>query len=87
MGALLARFWTPRYALLPWALTSALLTVAAMWDFWDRRGPIDYILLGLAAYELMLGLLEQPATATPRAAAVRPRGSRSEGPSGGRETD
>jgi len=59
LGAVLARYWHPAYALLPWALTSAMLTVAAMWDYWSRGGSIDYVVLGLAAYELMLGLLEE----------------------------
>jgi hypothetical protein len=61
LGHVLARWWRPAYPLLPWAFTSAMLTVAAMWDYWSRRAPIDYTLLGLAAYELMLGLLEEPA--------------------------
>jgi hypothetical protein len=59
VGGILAQFWHPAYPLLPWALTSAMLTVAAMWDHWSRGGPIDYVVLGLAAYELMLGLLEE----------------------------
>ena len=59
LGAVLARYWHPAYALLPWALTSAMLTVAAMWDYWSRGGSIDYVVLGLAAYELMLGLMEE----------------------------
>jgi hypothetical protein len=58
LGALLARAWKPAYALLPWALTSAMLTTAAMWDFWTRGGAIEYTVLGLAAYELMMGLME-----------------------------
>jgi hypothetical protein len=58
LGALVARAWRPGYALLPWALTSALLTTAAMWDFWTRGGAIEYTVLGLAAYELMMGLME-----------------------------
>jgi hypothetical protein len=57
LGGVLARVWRPAYPLLPWALTSALLTVAAMWDYWRRGGPIDYVVLGLAAYELMFGLM------------------------------
>jgi hypothetical protein len=60
LGGTLARWWRPAYSLLPWAFTSALLTVAAMWDHWSRGGPIDYAVLGLAAYELMMGLLEEP---------------------------
>jgi len=59
LGAVLARYWHPAYPLLPWALTSAMLTAAAMWDYWSRGGSIDYVVLGLAAYELMLGLLEE----------------------------
>jgi hypothetical protein len=59
LGAVLARYWHPAYPLLPWALTSAMLTVAAMWDYWSRGGSIDYVVLGLAAYELMLGLMEE----------------------------
>ena len=62
LGALLARAWKPAHALLPWALTSALLTTAAMWDFWARGGSIDYTVLGLAAYELMIGLMEEDVT-------------------------
>ena len=59
LGAVLARYWRPAYPLLPWALTSAMLTAAAMWDRWSRGGSIDYVVLGLGAYELMLGLLEE----------------------------
>jgi hypothetical protein len=62
-GGALARVWQPAYPLLPWALTSALLMTAGMWDFWSRGGPIEWIVVGLAAYELMLGLLEVPARA------------------------
>lgn len=61
LGASLARVWHPAYPLLPWALTSALLMTAGMWDFWSRGGPIEWVVVGLAAYELMLGLLEEPA--------------------------
>ena len=63
LGAALARVWHPAYPLLPWALTSALLTVAGMWDYWTGRGPVEWIVVGLAAYELMSGLLVVPAPA------------------------
>lgn len=59
LGGLLARYWRPAYRLLPWALTSAMLSVAGMWDNWQRGGPIDFVIVGLAAYELMIGLLEE----------------------------
>jgi hypothetical protein len=61
LGGLLAGVWRPAHTLLPWAFSSAMLTTAAMWDYWQRGGPIDYVVLGLAAYELMMGLMEEPA--------------------------
>ena len=57
LGGLLATAWRPSQPLLPWALTSALLTVAAMWGYWTTGRPVDWVVLGLAAYELMMGLL------------------------------
>lgn len=63
LGSALARVWHPAYPLLPWALTSALLMTAGMWDFWSRGGPIEWVVVGLAAYELMIGLLEEPVPA------------------------
>jgi hypothetical protein len=64
LGSLLARAWKPAYPLLPWALTSAMLTTAAMWDFWMRGGSIEYTALGLGAYELMMGLMEDDVAVT-----------------------
>jgi hypothetical protein len=32
--------------------------VAGSWDRLSRGGPIDFTLVGLAAFELMIGLLE-----------------------------
>lgn len=57
IGGVLARVWRPTYPLLPWALTSALLTVAGVWDHWTKGAPVEWLVLGLAAYELMIGLL------------------------------
>ena len=73
LGGLLARWWEPAYPLLPWAFTSAMLTLGGMWDYWSRGAAIDYTLLGLAAYELMIGLLEEPAPAPGRQTATRSR--------------
>jgi hypothetical protein len=71
LGGFLSRFWRPAYPLLPWAFTSAMLTVGAMWDRWSRGGSIDYTVLGLAAYELMLGLMETAPAETSRRASDR----------------
>ena len=57
LGGALARVWRPRYPLLPWALTSALLMTAGMWDRWSVGGRVEWLVVGLSAYELMLGLL------------------------------
>jgi hypothetical protein len=57
LGGALACVWHPAYPLLPWALTSALLMVAGLWDYWTGRGPVEWIVVGLSAYELMIGLL------------------------------
>ena len=61
LGGFLATAWRPSQPLLPWALTSALLTVAAMWGHWTTGGPVEWVVLGLSAYELMMGLLEEDA--------------------------
>jgi hypothetical protein len=72
LGGLLARVWRPAYRLLPWALTSALLMTAGMWDFWSYGGPVEWIVVALSAYELMLGLLEKPEPAATTAPASPP---------------
>ena len=59
LGGALARVWRPACPLLPWALTSALLMTAGMWSYWSQGGPIEWIVVGLSAYELMLGLMEE----------------------------
>jgi hypothetical protein len=59
LGGALALVWRPAYPLLPWALTSALLMTAGLWDFWPRGGRVEWIVMGLAAYEFMIGLMEE----------------------------
>jgi hypothetical protein len=58
LGGLLSRVWTPAFPLLPWAFTSAMLMMAGTWDHLSRGGPVDYTVVGLAAFELMIGLLD-----------------------------
>ena len=59
LGGLLAACWKPRPVVLPWVFTSSGLCVMSFWDVVTRSGKIDFILLGLAAYELALGLTEE----------------------------
>jgi hypothetical protein len=56
LGGLLAPFATTRLALAPWAFSAAMLAALASWDPVARGGEFDAILLGLAAYELLIGL-------------------------------
>jgi hypothetical protein len=73
LGGLLARYWRPAFPLLPYALTSALLMIAGCWDRWNRGSQVEWIVVGLAAYEFMIGLL---ATGEPAAAIASVRTSR-----------
>jgi hypothetical protein len=63
MGGLLARYWRTRSPITPWIFASSVLTSGALWDTVRTGGPIDFIMLGLAAYELVIGLTEEPAAA------------------------
>jgi hypothetical protein len=56
LGGLLAPYATSRLALAPWAFSAGLLTALAFSDPVLRDGEVDAILVGLAAYELLIGL-------------------------------
>jgi hypothetical protein len=56
LGGLLAPHATSRLAVAPWAFSAALLTALAFSDPVLRGGEVDAILVGLAAYELLIGL-------------------------------
>jgi hypothetical protein len=65
LGGVLAACWKSRPSLVPWILTSFSLLGLSFWDLVARGGRIDFIVLGLAAYELALGLIEtSPSTTT-----------------------
>jgi hypothetical protein len=40
----------------PWIVSASLLAMLALWDPILRGGRADFILLGLAAYELLIAL-------------------------------
>lgn len=46
----------------PWLITALGLALLGCWDAIRRGGPLDFILLGLAAYELLIGLTEDQRT-------------------------
>jgi hypothetical protein len=71
LGGLLARVWRTRSPMTPWVCASSVLTAGAIWDRMRTGGPIDFVLLGLAGYELVIGLTEEPASAALAPAAER----------------
>lgn len=56
LGGLLASFTPTRLTMTPWAISAALLAMLSAWDPIAREGEFDAILLGLAGYELLIGL-------------------------------
>ena len=58
LGGLLAFFWQTRHTLLPYVLAASTLSILSCWDLLRGAGQADFIMLGLAAYELTLGLTE-----------------------------
>jgi hypothetical protein len=62
MGGLLARCWRTKSPITPWICASSVLASGAVWDAVRTGGPIDFIMLGLAGYELVIGLTEEPAS-------------------------
>ena len=76
LGGLLAPC-APAHAhgsLAPWLLTAAVLVALASWDPLTRGGRFDAVLLGLAAYELLIALTRTAGEAqVSRLAEERPR--------------
>jgi hypothetical protein len=61
LGSLLAPFLPARRPLLPWIVVASALAALGCWDAIAREGRVDAILLGLAAYELLIALTRGPA--------------------------
>jgi hypothetical protein len=62
IGGLLTSVWHTRSPMTPFVCASSVLTAGAIWDRLRSGGPIDFVLLGLAGYELVMGLTEEPAS-------------------------
>jgi hypothetical protein len=58
LGGLLRSFWRTRPELLPYIVAASILSLLSCWDLFRGAGRADFILLGLAGYELVLGLTE-----------------------------
>ena len=61
LGGLLRIWWTPRVVELPWIIAAVSLMLLSCWDVFDGAGAgrMDFILLGLAGYELVIGFTEE----------------------------
>ena len=64
LGAVFAPYVKTRTPFAPWTLSAAILTALASWDPIARGAPFDMILLGLAAYELLIGLTRAESAGT-----------------------
>jgi hypothetical protein len=61
LGGLVANVWKPQVRVLPWVGAAAALMLLSCWDVFRGAGRIDLIVMGLAGYELVIGLTEDPA--------------------------
>ena len=62
LGGVLSIWWNPSFLELPWILAAASLVLLSCWDVFKGAGRVDFILIGLAGYELMVGLTEERPT-------------------------
>ena len=58
LGGVVATFWKPQTHILPWVGTAVALGLMSCWDAFRGFGRIDLIVMGLAGYELTIGLTE-----------------------------
>ena len=58
LGSVFAACVGTRTPLAPWTLSAAILVALASWDPIARGGRFDMILIGLAAYELIIALTQ-----------------------------
>ena len=59
LGGVLSIWWSPTVVELPWIVAAASLVLLSCWDVLEGAGRVDFMLIGLAAYELLIGLTEE----------------------------
>jgi len=59
LGGVLATWWSPRNQVMPWIVAAIMLLLLSCWDVFGGAGRADFILIGLAGYELLIGLTEE----------------------------
>lgn len=60
LGKLINGRWAVARPMAPWVLSASALAVLGSWDFLVGGGRVDAVVMGLAAYELLIGLTEEP---------------------------
>ena len=60
LGRVIQRVAGGRQGATPWVIAAAFLCIGSAWDWLATGGRLDFILLGLAGYELVIGLTEEP---------------------------
>lgn len=51
--------------MLPWTIASAALLLLSCWDVFRGAWRVDFIMIGLAGYELVIGLTEEERNTEP----------------------
>ena len=59
LGGVLSMWWSPALLELPWIVAAASLVLLSCWDVFKGAGRVDFMLIGLAGYELVIGLTEE----------------------------
>lgn len=72
LGGVLARWWRPSAIWMPWTIAAIVIAACAFWDSVVRGGRIDFIMIGLASYELIVGLTEERAPDASRPSSMPP---------------
>jgi hypothetical protein len=59
LGGVLSIWWSPVFVELPWIVAAVSLVLLSFWDVFEGAGRVDFMLIGLAGYELLIGLTEE----------------------------
>jgi hypothetical protein len=59
LGGVLAGCLPHTTPYVPWLITATGLALLGCWDAIRAGGSLDFVVLGLAAYELLIGLTEE----------------------------
>jgi len=70
LGWMLSKTWRAPFQMAPWLASAFVLSVLGCWDLFRGFGRADFILLGLAGYELVIGLTENDSIESRVTAAV-----------------